>query len=728
MKRLIFLSVLLSCLPAVAAEGQQKVEGESPDSADSNNVQELSDEEQAAVLLDKDDPQAQQGEVVGSRGIDPGWNDSRVAERSPNMYGQNGLRRLTSARANKSGYLDFGLHTRSFYSENFIADGADTNVYLWGIGTFGFSVYDIVEIALATSFASNENSVAEPRTTFSTGDFLPSIKVDITEIPAKFGLNLMPLALGLDIRMLFPPQQDAVGADLGNFSITNSLLFSLDFYEAWDIPMRLHMNGGYVYQNAHYFYTNDRDKAQFFFQGVSGHLLALTSNQWFYDQVFAGIGAEFPLPYVTPFLEFWWQSAILVPSGYGANGGDYDYLTDPHSILTPGLRVSFGRGLHIDLAADVGLTGTGGYLTPKVNNLVDGQPINPVWAVQAAISYTFSPFVAETQVEVRERKIALGRVNGCVVNDETDKPIEEAYIEFMGTAGPRIVVNDEGCFESPEFVPGEMVIKVKHPDYKSDELSIQIIGNETATAKSRLAPAPRYGRFKGIITNEDDVPVDGILEISVDDEVVMSQPSDGGAFDFQMEPGRFQVIVKAEGYLQQGAPLLIEPLGKTIRNFILKEIPKTRISILKKDKIEITTKIPFEYNKARLLRAAEFVLDDVVDVILQNPQIDLIQIEGHTDNTGEAKYNEELSRSRAETVMEYLIEKGVPESRLEAIGYGFKRPLAGNDTEEGRAQNRRVEFMIAGQAVGDNSDSEDAALDDEPSDGEDPFESTAGDE
>lgn len=684
---------------ATDAQPQVQAEGDTPNA---DAVTSLSDEEQAELLLDANDPRAQEGEVVGARGIDPGWKDSRVAERSPNMFGQNGLRRVTSARANKSGYLDFGLHMRTFYSEDFIADGQDTNAFLWGIGTFGFSMFDIVEIALATSFASNENSVSDPNITFSTGDFLPSMKVDLTAIPARFGFDLMPLVLGFDVRLLMPPQQDSIGADLGNFSVTNTFLMTLDFYEAWDWPLKLHLNGGYVYQNAHYFYLDDASKSLFFLQGVPGHLLALTTSQWYYDQAIIAAGIEWPLPYVTPFAEIWWQSSLFVPEGYGAGGGNYNYLTDPHTIVTSGFRISFGRGFHLDFAADIGLTGTGGYLTPKVDNLVDGQPINPAWALQAAISYTFSPFVAETQVEVREKKIALGRVNGCVVNDQTDKPVQEAYIEFTGTAGPRIVVNDEGCFESPEFVPGQMLIKVKHPDYKPEELTVDIMPDTVVDAKARLAPAPRYGRFKGNITNEDDEPVDGVLEISRDGEVFVTESSDGGAFDVQLEPGKFQVVVKVEGYLQQGAPLLIEPLGKTIRNFILKEIPKTRISILKKDKIEITTKVPFEYNKARLLRAAEFVLDDVVDVILQNPQITLIQIEGHTDNTGEARYNQELSEARAETVMEYLIEKGVPRSRLKSVGYGFQRPLAGNDTEEGRAQNRRVEFMIEGQQGGED--------------------------
>lgn len=673
----------------------QNLEEGEPAPKEDGSVDHLDDKEQADLLLDEDDPAAKEGELVGARGIDPGWKDSRVAERAPNLWGQTGIKRVTSARANKSGYFDIQLHGRGFYWADFIDPGArDENIFLAGAGTFGVSLFNVVELGVNTAFASNENSAADPQTTFTSGDFSPSMKVDLTAFAEFFGYSLLPIAVGFDTRAYVPPQQDAVGADFSNFSLTTSLLGTLDLYEPYDWPIKAHVNAGYTYQNAHYFIP-DGQREQFFLTGTQGHLLALTTSQWWYDQVFGGFGLEFPLPFVTPFAETWIQAPLNVPAGYGADGADYNYLTDIHTILTGGLRFSF-RGLFFDLWADFGATGNGGYLTPDVTNLVDGQPYNPLWSVGSAVSYTFSPFVAETQVEVREKRIgpALGQVQGCVVNDKDDQPVLEAYIEYTGTTGPRIVVDDNGCFLSPKVDVGEMVIKARHPDFKPDQLAVVIEQDIITDARIRLTPAPRYGRFKGVVTNEDDQPVDATIEMTPEAGEMFSGQAEGGAFDMEMIPGRFQVIVKAEGYLQTGAAVTIEPLGKTIRNFVLKVVPKRRISVLTKDKIEINTRIPFEYNKARLLRAAEFILDDVVDLILQNPQIGQIRVEGHTDNTGEAKYNQGLSDDRAAAVLEYLVAKGVPEDRLIAEGFGFARPVATNDTEEGRAKNRRVEFVI----------------------------------
>ena len=69
-------------------------------------------------------------------------------------------------------------------------------------------------------------------------------------------------------------------------------------------------------------------------------------------------------------------------------------------------------------------------------------------------------------------------------------------------------------------------------------------------------------------------------------------------------------------------------------------------------------------------------------------------IEGHTDATGSADYNKDLSQRRAAAVVEYLVSKGVARGRLVPVGYGFERPVASNATALGRAKNRRVEFTI----------------------------------
>ncbi len=125
-----------------------------------------------------------------------------------------------------------------------------------------------------------------------------------------------------------------------------------------------------------------------------------------------------------------------------------------------------------------------------------------------------------------------------------------------------------------------------------------------------------------------------------------------------------------------------------------KDKPK-RVEV-KADRIEILDKVFFESNEA-VIRPESFpVLDELAEVLKDTPRLSHIRIEGHTDSTGKDAHNLELSQRRAEAVRTYLVDKGVAGERLEAKGLGETAPLGPDDTPEGQADNRRVEFHIVG--------------------------------
>jgi outer membrane protein OmpA-like peptidoglycan-associated protein len=101
--------------------------------------------------------------------------------------------------------------------------------------------------------------------------------------------------------------------------------------------------------------------------------------------------------------------------------------------------------------------------------------------------------------------------------------------------------------------------------------------------------------------------------------------------------------------------------------------------------------VEFDLNRWNIKPMYYPALDDVVKVLKANPGLK-VEIQGHTDNTGSAQYNQGLSERRARAVMEYFMKKGIDKSRLTAVGYGLTKPIASNETAEGRAQNRRVEL------------------------------------
>lgn len=101
--------------------------------------------------------------------------------------------------------------------------------------------------------------------------------------------------------------------------------------------------------------------------------------------------------------------------------------------------------------------------------------------------------------------------------------------------------------------------------------------------------------------------------------------------------------------------------------------------------------VNFKPASAELTEGAKKTLDDVATTLNQFPNV-RAEVQGHTDNTGDATYNEQLSQRRAQAVVDYLNGKGVTKQRLNAHGYGPKQPIADNATSAGRLQNRRVEL------------------------------------
>ena len=112
------------------------------------------------------------------------------------------------------------------------------------------------------------------------------------------------------------------------------------------------------------------------------------------------------------------------------------------------------------------------------------------------------------------------------------------------------------------------------------------------------------------------------------------------------------------------------------------------------NKIVITEKVMFDTAKASIKSESEGLLNDVASVIKEHKGIKKIRIEGHTDSDGKDKYNKKLSQNRADSVKDFLVNIGIDAGMLEAVGYGEEKPIASNDTNDGKEKNRRVEFNI----------------------------------
>ncbi len=166
-----------------------------------------------------------------------------------------------------------------------------------------------------------------------------------------------------------------------------------------------------------------------------------------------------------------------------------------------------------------------------------------------------------------------------------------------------------------------------------------------------------------------------------------------GEFFMPLTPHHnYMVNVSKDGYLFYSDAIFIKENFDRLKPFI-KDIPLLPIQM---GSSIVLKNIFFELDKSTLKSESYSELNKLYQFLSKNSSLN-IEIGGHTDNQGSAEYNKELSENRAKAVYDYLTEKGIDSSRLAYKGYSFDKPIDTNETELGRANNRRTEFIILGR-------------------------------
>ncbi len=202
--------------------------------------------------------------------------------------------------------------------------------------------------------------------------------------------------------------------------------------------------------------------------------------------------------------------------------------------------------------------------------------------------------------------------------------------------------------------------------------------------------------LKGVIRDiKTKDPVTAKIELIDNDlsKVVASFVSNSktGKYLVSLPAGKnYGIAVKSEGYLFHSENFTIPESAaykEVTKDVDLKKIEVGSVIVLKN--------IFFDFDKATLRSESTVELENVYKIMTDNPSIK-VEISGHTDSKGSDAYNLDLSGKRAQSVVDYLIKKGVDKNRLVSKGYGETTPISTNDTDEGRQMNRRTEFKIIG--------------------------------
>lgn len=200
--------------------------------------------------------------------------------------------------------------------------------------------------------------------------------------------------------------------------------------------------------------------------------------------------------------------------------------------------------------------------------------------------------------------------------------------------------------------------------------------------------------LKGVVMDEKTLsPVNAKIELTDNskNEIIATFESNSktGKYLVSLPSGvNYGIAIDAPGYLFHSENFDI-PASTEYRE-ISKDIYLKKVEV---GNVIILNNIFFDFDKSSLRPESSAELDRLVTLMKQNPAL-TIEISGHTDNVGTAVYNKKLSENRAKAVVDYLVSRGITQARLQFAGYGFDKPIAPNDTEEGRQQNRRTEFKI----------------------------------
>ena len=268
-----------------------------------------------------------------------------------------------------------------------------------------------------------------------------------------------------------------------------------------------------------------------------------------------------------------------------------------------------------------------------------------------------------------------------IIDSDTDEPID-GMAEFLNSKIAPVFIEDGN--RKIELPAGRYTIKVMSDECESVTRDIEVFSDKTEVVFFDMEQEAKCGTLTGRMLDRStenavlpEIRIEGIetSRIQIDNEK--------GIYSVQLLPGTYTVSAGLEGYTDWLQLVAIEEEKTTIVN----------INMLKKGGRVSLKNVNFKSGSSDLTKESLPILDDAVMVLMANKDVS-IEIQGFTDSVGKASSNLILSQERTEAVKDYLVMKGVDESRIKTRGFGEAMNITDNETEENRAKNRRIEFII----------------------------------
>lgn len=286
-------------------------------------------------------------------------------------------------------------------------------------------------------------------------------------------------------------------------------------------------------------------------------------------------------------------------------------------------------------------------------------------------------------------------VNGIVINDKTKDPVQAAKVRVTSPERQPLEVTStaDGSFDAKMNEVAEYSISTTASGYHPKELKFTLptlYNDTTVVIEIPLTPVAKKLMIAGNVYNKKtNELISAKLDVSMKgDRNTKFSINSPGSYEKEISKlGWYMIAASAEGFINGVDSVYADSEELT---------PFTKDLYLDPIEIGVTVRLKniyFDFDKTTLKRESFVELNKVVEFLKQNSTVE-IEIAGHTDDKGSDEYNENLSQGRSQSVVDYLISQGIASYRLSAHGYGESKPIDTNQTEQGRANNRRVEFTV----------------------------------
>lgn len=285
---------------------------------------------------------------------------------------------------------------------------------------------------------------------------------------------------------------------------------------------------------------------------------------------------------------------------------------------------------------------------------------------------------------------------GTVYNEKTKAIMAstEVKVNFSNTDPLTLRSGSNGKFETtmPETDKYSVVASAAGFLPYNETFQVPVINNDTTlNVDVYLTPVAKQLVISGTVFNQKtNAPMDAKVEMVSRGDRKNYGKLDANAGKYRQDIARmgwYVLTASAEGFLNNTDSIQVDSDDVT---------PVIKDLYLQPIEVGLTVKLKniyFDYDKTTLKSESFVELDKVVDFLNANSRLE-VEIAGHTDNKGSDQYNANLSQGRSQSVVDYLVGQGIDRARLTAHGYGESKPIDTNDTSEGQANNRRVEFTV----------------------------------